>query len=125
MRGHSESRILGFQVESDLSAKIYHAVKHGTGDGLVVAAGAGEGFGVLMNAAKGTATVKGGAEVALQGGGAKAKLAGVVSRGDSLTSDANGAFVAAGAGERCLAIAMESGVSGDVIAVELDLHSTL
>lgn len=125
MRGHSDARVLGFEVVADLSAKIYHGVKFGANDGQVVAAEAQEGFGVLMNAAKGTATVPGGAEVAVFGGGAKAKLAGEVTRGASLTTNAAGAFVAAGDGERCLAVAMESGVSGDVIAVELQLHNTL
>lgn len=121
MSSHSESRILGFTAETDLSAKQFHAVKFGADDKSVVQAVAEEGFGILMSASP----LGGGAEVAINGGGAKAKLAGTVARGASLTSDANGAFISAGVDARCLAVAMESGVTGDVIAVEVVIHSTV
>ena len=121
MASHSEYRISIFDAGADLTGKQYHGAKFGANDKTVVAAEAQEGFGIIMSASPDTGLV----EVALTGAGAKAKLAGEVTRGASLTTNAAGAFVAAGDGERCLAIAMASGVSGDVIPVEVELHNTL
>lgn len=59
-------------------------------------------------------------EVAMVGGGAKALLGGTVSFGDFLASDSNGALVATTtANNKVIAQAMEDGVSGDLIAVEV------
>lgn len=121
MSSHTEYRIAIFDAGADLTAKQYHGAKFGANDKTVVAAEAQEGFGIIMSSSPDTGLT----EVALTGAGAKVKLAGEVTRGDSLTTNAAGAFVAAGAGERCLAIAMASGVSGDVIPVEVELHNTL
>lgn len=45
------------------------------------------------------------------------KLGGTVTRSDELTSDANGKGVKAAAGQSTMAIALASGVSGDIIPV--------
>lgn len=119
MSSYSQPRMTTLEAGADLSSKQYHGVKFGSADDLVVAAAAEQGIGILMN----QPTSGKMAEVALNGGGAKAKLAGTVARGDSLTPDADGAFVVAAAGERATCIAMASGVSGDVIAVEVNIHS--
>lgn len=120
MASHSEPRILGYSAGADLSAKQYHVVKFGTSDKEVVDADAQEGFGVLMSQSPDGQ----GCEVALPGGGAKAKLAGTITRGESITADANGAFVAAGSSQRAIGIAMASGVAGDVIPMEVNIHLT-
>jgi hypothetical protein len=46
-------------------------------------------------------------------------LGGTVTRGQKLTSDVNGNGVAASAGNQAIGIALESGVSGDIISVLL------
>lgn len=119
MSSHSEPRILGFKAETDLSAKQFHAVKFDSSDKLIEAAAATQGFGILMS----VSPLGSAAEVAINGGGAKAKLAGNVTRGASITANSAGAFLTATAGQRATAVAMESGVTGDVIAVEVVIHS--
>lgn len=116
MAACSTPREFGFIAGADLSAKQFRFMVHGSADNLVVAAGAGvNAIGVLMNApASGER-----AEVALQGGGGKLKLAGTVARGSLIKSDANGDGLAAVAGDKFGAMAMASGVSGDVIPVEV------
>lgn len=42
---------------------------------------------------------------------------GVVTRGNAVTSDANGAIVNAVAGNRGIGVALESGVAGDIVPV--------
>jgi hypothetical protein len=116
MASSSSPRIFGFKAGGDLSAKQFYGVVFGSADDTVVAAGAAvNAIGIVQNApASGEL-----AEVALQGGGAKAKLSGTVTRGSFLKTDANGAFEAATAGDKYAAMAMASGVSGDVIPVEV------
>jgi hypothetical protein len=63
-------------------------------------------------------------EVALPGGGAKGKLGGTVAFGDLLTSDGSGNLVATTtANDRVIGVAMEAGVSGDIIAVEAQISN--
>lgn len=116
MASHSTPRIDGFKAGADLSAKQYCFVVFGADDEHVVAAGAGVApIGIVQNAP----TAERMAEVAKQGGGAKLLIAGVVTRGDFVKSDANGAGLAAVAGDKYGAMAMASGVAGDVIPVEV------
>jgi len=62
-------------------------------------------------------------EIAIPGGGAKAKLGGTVAAGDMLGMDTSGFLVkVATAGDRVIAMAMEDGISGDVIGVEVMAH---
>lgn len=114
----NKPHIASFKAEADLSSSQYCAVKHGATDVGVVLAGAEQGMGVLMNA-----PVSGKpAEVALLGGCAKVLLSGTVTRGDSLMVDANGKFLLATSTKKCLAVAMASGVSGDIVEVQLQKH---
>jgi hypothetical protein len=58
------------------------------------------------------------AEIAVAGGGGKAKLGGTVSFGDLLAPDSNGKLVATTTNaERHIAMAMEGGVANDLISV--------
>ena len=103
----------------------YRFVKFGSADDKVLKAGASEkAFGVYMNA-NDDAAVDDAVEVAHLGGGALIKLAGAVTRGDSIASDLNGEGVVAGAGVWAPGIAMESGVAGDVISILLDGHQAI
>lgn len=113
-----KSNMGSFQAGSDLSAKQFFAVKFSGADSQVNLAGVGNAIGILMNKPLSGEV----AEVALSGGGAKSKCVGNVTRGDSLKADASGNLIPASAGDRAIAIAESSGVSGDVIAVIVDLH---
>lgn len=90
-------------------------VKFGSVDGTVVAATAATdaiiGVSVLGADASGDIV-----DVTL-GGIEEVKLAGAVTRGDFLTTDAASKAVSASAGNRVVGYAMESGVSGDIIGV--------
>lgn len=117
----SAPKIAAFQATASLSGKKYFACKFGATDKLIAVAGAREGFGVIQ---EDTASAAGDSvEVALPGGGSKVKLGGSVTRGDSITPDANGEFVTATAGQRAIGYAMQSGVDADIIDAILDLHS--
>ena len=117
MSAHSEPRLYAFFAEADLSAKQFTFVKFGAADNGVVNSGAGEAIDGIMQDAP--ATGEAGA-VALPGGGAKLKLGGTVTRGQFIKSGAAGVGVAATANlEIYGAKAMASGVSGDVIPVEV------
>ena len=59
-------------------------------------------------------------EVALPGGGGKALLGGTVAAGDLLAPTTGGALIATTTpGDRYIAMAMQLGVSGDIIGVEV------
>lgn len=59
-------------------------------------------------------------EVAIQGGGGLGLLAGTVAAGNDLTANASGALIkVATTGDEIIARAMEAGVSGDLISVEV------
>jgi hypothetical protein len=116
MASHATPRIDGFLAEGDLSAKQFFFVVFGATDDAVVSAGAGVApIGILQNAP----TAGKPAEVAKAGGGAKLKLSGTVTRGDFVKSDTTGTGLAATNGDKYGAQAMQSGVTGDVIAVEV------
>jgi hypothetical protein len=60
-------------------------------------------------------------EVAFPGGGARLKISGTVTMGNSLKATTNGAGIATTtAGDAVGARAMESGVSGDIIGVHVE-----
>lgn len=115
---HYQPEMMTFKAEADLSAKQFAFVKFGANDDFVVAcAVAGEkAVGVLMNAPAAGEL----AEVAVFGGGAKVKLSGTVTRGGEISvTVTTGLGKAAVATEYVSAIAMASGVAGDVIPVNL------
>ncbi len=81
------------------------------------AAATSKNLGIALND---TTTAEDKVEIALPGGGAKVLLADTVSFGDLITGDSAGKGVATvTAGDRYVAIAMEDGVVGDLIAVEV------
>ena len=98
-------------------------VKFGAGDDKVLLSGAAErAFGINMS---NDIAINGVAEIALNGGGGLVKLAGTIARGQSIASNAAGLGVLATAGQFAPAIAMESGVAGDVISVMLSTHTAI
>lgn len=60
-------------------------------------------------------------DVTIMGEG-EVMLGGSVSAGSSITSDANGKAVTASAGNRAVGMALESGVSGDVVRCLVSPH---
>lgn len=119
MSATSQQKILAFKAGADLSTKQFCFVKFGADNETVVLCGAGErAVGVLQNAPKLNEV----AEVAIYGAGAKVKCAGVVARGSSVSSDANGLAKVALTTENCMGIAMETSVANQVIYVEMSAH---
>lgn len=118
MATHYKPQVLTFKAEADLSAKQFAFVKFGTTDEFVaLCATAGEkAIGILMNAPAANEL----AEVAIFGAGAKVKIGATITRGGELSVTVTTGFAkAALATEYVSAIAMASGVSGDVIPVQL------
>jgi len=117
MSSYSAPRQAAFKTtDADAHANLF--VKFGSADDKVDVAGAGEktcGVGMNSPTAAGDQI-----EVALPGGGAKLTLGGTVTRGKFLKSDSAGKGVQVTAeGDLYGAMAMASGVSGDVIPVEV------
>lgn len=52
-------------------------------------------------------------------GNPEVQYGGVVARGDLLTADADGKAVVAVAGDRCIGVALVSGVAGDIVGILL------
>lgn len=104
-----QPKTVAFIAAVDLSAKKYHGVKFHTTEGQVTIAGAAEAQFVLMNAPKAGEI----AECALIGGGAMVHSGAAFSNGAYLTSDANGKFVAATAGQRAIAQAWSAAAGAD------------
>lgn len=99
-----------------------YAVKFVTDDETIVvgAANTDRCLGIAQGEPGSSASSGDDVEVALPGGGARAKLGENVARGDYLVSHTDGTLVKANAeGDHVIAYAMESGSSGDVIGVEV------
>jgi len=113
---YMEPKFLAQRASGDLSAKQFHFVKaHSVLDEAIIAAAGERALGVVMNLVAAAGDV---VEVAVDGG-AKVKLAGTVARGGEIMPNAAGAGVAATATNYVSAVALEAGVSGDVIPVIL------
>jgi hypothetical protein len=112
-----EPKIYTFTAGADLSSYKNRFVKFGADYETVAICGANErAIGVLMNAPESGER----AEVAVIGGGAKLEIDEAVALGKLITSKALGlGEVADAGGEWCAAIAMQDGVQGDVISVNL------
>lgn len=106
---------ISFVAGADLSAKQFCGVKVNS-SGLAVAANATDlnQVGVIQNnpASGQAATVR-------IAGVTKAKAGGTVAAGDRVTTDANGAFVAATTGKQVMGVALTGAASGDVFTVLL------
>ena len=119
MSSYVQPEMKVFVSNSDFSSKQFHFAKLASGTNIAQAAAGEKAIGVVMN----KPAINDDAEVALLGGGALVKLAGPITAGQSIKSDVNGAGVVASTnGDWCPAIALESGVAGDVVSVLLDGH---
>lgn len=116
MASNHPSNVKAYRAEADLSAKQYRFVIPSTDDKHIAISGAGgQSLGILMNE---PAAAEEAAEIALIGGGAKIKLAATVALNGQIKSDANGDGVPADTDKDwCGAIAVEAGVSGDIVSV--------
>lgn len=118
MASYSQPRVLTFKATAALTA--YRAVKPGADDQHIqkATAASDKQIGICQNTVTAAEDL---IEVALPGGGAKMVLGtGGASWGDLLTADSNGAgVVTTSNAARVIAMAMEDGVEGDVIAVEV------
>lgn len=118
MASHSTVRSIAFKSDT-ASIAIGSVVKAGSDKSHVAKASAAtdKAIGLAQSLVE---SAEQAVEVALPGGGAKGLLGGTVSFGDFLASDSNGALVATTtANNKVIAQAMEDGVSGDLIAVEV------
>lgn len=120
MASHTQPRIYSFKGGGAIA--LGQAVKLSADDTVVVcSANTDEAVGIAMSdlsADDATAGVR--VEVALPGGGAKAKCDGAVSRGKFLVPSADGELEQTNAsGDRVIALAMADGVAGDIIPVEV------
>lgn len=113
----SKPRLRNFQSEGVI--RPYRAVKWGTADGEMLECDANQkGMGIYQ----GEETLAAGdfGEIAIQGGGGLLEVSETVAKGKFLTPTADGiGEVVDAAGEFYNAIAQESGVSGDIIGVEV------
>lgn len=122
MSSHSEPRIYAFKADAAVAA--YLIVKGGTDKDHVAKATAATDklIGIQQNE---STTAEDKVEVAIAGGGAKLKIADTVAVGDRLTADSAGkGVVTTSNADKIIAIAMQDGVTGDVIGVEV-VPSTL
>ena len=117
MASYLKPEITTLLAGADLSAKGFHFAKFGAdADHLVASSVSGEkGEGILMNA---PSAAEEPAELAYAGG-AKLKIAATIAAGGEIMSNASGQGVVATTGLYVRAIAMEAGVSGDIIGVKL------
>lgn len=117
MASYTQPRIYAFKAAAAQAA--YTAVKAGADREHVAICSAktDKSLGIAMSAPTAADEVL---EVALPGGGGKAKLGGSVSMGDLLAPTTDGTLIATTtAGDTYIARAMENGVQNDVIAVEV------
>lgn len=104
----------GIVAGSDLSAKQFHAVKL-TGELQVGAAAANDlSLGILQND-----PLQGDAAAVAYAGVSKVKSGANLAVGNRVAPDASGALVPAGSGDFPIGVALEAGVSGDVVSVLL------
>lgn len=102
----------GFSCGEDIPTG--HAVKMDPArDGVVMIAGAGEGFGVAHEGNGEGCEL----EVAICCGGACVVLGGTVAAGDPLISDADGKFIKASSGDWAIGLAIAKGVLDDRVEI--------
>lgn len=122
MASSSQPRILTFKAAAAMSA--FKCVKKGADDQhtAVASAGTDKVIGIAQSAPTAAEDL---VEVAINGGGAKARLgSGGAVMGDKLVSDSNGnLIVSTSANDRIVAIAMADGVENDIVGVEVALSN--
>jgi hypothetical protein len=116
MAATSKPRIIVFKADGAIAKG--QPVKFGSDNDHVAAATAAsdKSFGIAQNAAVNAGDK---VEVAIAGGGAKALAAGTISAGDFLVPAASGVVSSTNNGDRGVAIAMRSAVSGDIFWAEV------
>lgn len=119
----SQKKLLSFKFDAACARGL--AVKPGAGGAEYVQKATAEAdkcIGICQNTI--TAADEEG-EVALPGGGAVAKLGGTVAFGDELASTTDGSLIKVSAANKIvIAVAMQAGVSGDLIPVEVVRHKS-
>ncbi|VVB63931.1 Uncharacterised protein [uncultured archaeon] len=100
------------EAGEDLTEKLYHGIKLNSSGKMVTATAASRNIGILQEVGKSGEEV-----VAMSIGISPGKLGGSVTANDDLTTDADGHFVTAVAGQPVTGIAMESGSSGEEIEI--------
>lgn len=105
--------IMNYVAGAAISA--FQVVKFGTTDDLVVPATEGTAVGVSADAS----AVPGERVDIVMTGATPVRYGATVTRGDRLTSDANGSVVKAVDGDQSVGIALLSGVAGDIGSVLL------
>lgn len=112
-----QPKVLTFKAGGAIAKGI--AVKIGASNQHVVACSAktDKSIGISQNA---VTTAEELVEVALPGGGSKAKLGGTVSAGDLIAPTTDGSLIATTtANDRFIAVALEDGVIGDLVAAHI------
>lgn len=113
-----ETKAQAFLAGADLSSHQYKLVKFdATNDQVILCGNAEKPMGILMNAPKAGEL----AEVAIAGG-FKVKVSSNATLGGSVASGLLGVGRDAIAGEWAIGIFFDSGVSGDVVPVKIDIH---
>lgn len=109
-----EAFVLSREAGEDLSSKLYFFGTLNSSEQIVVAGDGVHALGVIIEG--GTS----GVQSSIQFGGiAKVKLGGTVSIMGPVASDGSGNGVAATSGEHVMGVALQGGVSGDIIPVAL------
>lgn len=117
MSSYSEVKVLAFKADGAISQGM--AVKAGS-DNKHVAKATAATQKIIGLAWSSPEAAEDTMEVALPGGGGKGLCGDTVSFGDLLTADSAGKLVATTTGnDRVIAVAMEDGVVGDLISVEV------
>lgn len=119
MASSSKPTIQAFKAGADLSAHKFKLVKLSDKETIALCGDGERAIGVLMNAPAQGET----AEVAIHGG-AMVKVASNATLGASVQSGASGVGADAGAAKWCIGVFTDSGVSGDVVSIEIDRHNS-
>lgn len=109
--------VVSFEAAGDLSAKQWHWVTINASGQVAAAVEGGNAFGVLQD----KPAAAGRAGRVAYGGRSKAVCGGSITAGAKVTCNADGETVAIGSGDDYqLGVALEDGVDGRIISVQID-----
>jgi len=115
----SKGTLVPIKVNSDLSEKQFHAVALSSGVATCSHTKADPVLGILQDAVKGTSTDVKTASVQIDGI-TRAEIGGTVAENAYLIADTDGQLISDDAADQfVVGMALESGVAGDIIAVDL------
>lgn len=124
MASHSEPRMYTFKADGSIAQGKAVAIGSDKNHVVVGSANTQRCVGIIQNSD--CSAAEDNAEVALQGGGAKALLGESVVAGNDLVAHTDGSLVKPNAsGDEIIARAMEDGSSGDLISVEVYMAKAL